>query len=53
MTKDDMNTETYEYSGSGTDNDAAAQDEVAFNPRRTKPEDELQEAKRANDVCLS
>ncbi|SLM34063.1 hypothetical protein LPUS_02737 [Lasallia pustulata] len=38
--KDSIQAEATEYSKSGTDDDAARQEEAAFDPEKTSPEDE-------------
>ena len=42
--RDSINTEATEYSKSGTDDGAARQEEAAFDPGNTKPEEELKKA---------
>lgn len=42
--KDDLKPEPNEYSKSGSDDAAAAVEDTAFNPNKTKPEEEHQSA---------
>jgi len=42
--KDSINTDHTEYSKSGTDNETAEQEEAAFSPKETRPEEELKTA---------
>lgn len=49
--KDSINRESTEYSKSGTDDQVAAQDDAAFNPDKTSPEDEMESA--GNEVIIS
>ena len=47
--KHSINTETTEYSKSGTDN-SATHDNVAFDPKKTSPEGEKDTAGKGDDV---
>jgi len=47
--KDSINREPTEYSKSGTDDQAAAQEEAAFDPNDTNPESEKKTAGEGND----
>jgi len=49
MNKDRINTESTEYSKSGTDNEAANQESVAFNPDVTDPAAEKKKAGESNE----
>lgn len=49
--KDTINTETTEYSKSGTD-DSAAHEKVAFDPKTTSPEQEKIDAGKENKVSI-
>jgi hypothetical protein len=51
--KDSIDREPTEYSKSGTDDQAAAQEEAAFNPHDTNPESQKKTAGEGNDVCAS
>jgi len=48
--RNSINTESNEYTKSSTDNDAAAQDQAAYDPKKTSPESELKSAERRNEV---
>jgi len=48
--KDSIDTEATEYSKSGTDDGAARQEDAAFNPNKTGPEDEKNTAGDGNNV---
>jgi len=47
--KDSIDTEATEYSKSGTDDGAARQEDAAFNPNKTGPEDEKNTAGDGNN----
>ncbi|MCJ1351342.1 MAG: hypothetical protein MMC33_001326 [Icmadophila ericetorum] len=42
--KDSINTEATEYSKSGTDDEAARQEDTAYNPNKTDPDDQRKSA---------
>lgn len=48
--RDSINTEATEYSKSGTDDGAAAQEEAAFDPKTTDPQEEKKIAGKGNEV---
>ncbi|KAI9673048.1 MAG: hypothetical protein M1817_003212 [Caeruleum heppii] len=48
--KDSINTEATEYSKSGTDDQAAHEDQAAFDPNQTAPETEKQTADQESGV---
>jgi len=48
--KDSINRESNEYAKSGTDDQAAAQDDAAYNPNKTSPEDQKETAGVGNEV---
>lgn len=48
--KDSIDTEATEYSKSGTDDGAAAQEEAAFDPSTTDPQEEKNIAGKGNEV---
>lgn len=50
--KDSMNTEATEYSKSGTDDEAARQEDAAFDPSKTSPESQKKKAGEGNEVSL-
>jgi hypothetical protein len=50
--KDSINTEATEYTKSGTDDGAAAQEEAAFDPNNTSPEGEMKKAGEGNEVSF-
>ncbi|KAH6700622.1 hypothetical protein BKA61DRAFT_620868 [Leptodontidium sp. MPI-SDFR-AT-0119] len=47
--RDSINTEATEYSKSGTDDGAAAQEEAAFDPKTTDPQEEKKIAGKGNE----
>lgn len=51
--KDSINTEATEYSKSGTDDEAAKQEEAAFDPSKTSPEEQKDAAGEGNEVFWS
>ena len=51
--KDSINRESTEYSKSGTDDQAAAMEEAAFDPSKTKPEEQKKMAGKGNAVSAS
>jgi hypothetical protein len=50
--KDSIDTEATEYTKSGTDDGAARQENAAFDPSKTSPEEERNVAGEGNEVCL-
>jgi hypothetical protein len=50
--RNSINAEATEYTKSGTDNTAAEQDEAAFDPKKTDPQQEKETAGEGTEVCL-
>jgi len=50
--KDSINTEATEYSKSATDDEGARQEEAAFNPNITDPQEENEKAGESTGVSL-
>jgi len=50
--KDSINTEATEYSKSATDDEGARQEEAAFNPNITDPQEEKEKAGKSTGVSL-
>jgi hypothetical protein len=50
--RNSINTEPTEYSKSGTDSAVAENEDAAFDPEKTRPEDEKKAAGKGNDVCV-
>lgn len=48
--RNSINTEATEYSKSGTDDQAAKQDDAAFDPSKTSPEEQKATAGKGNEV---
>jgi hypothetical protein len=48
--KDSINTDRSEYSKSGTDDDAAQNEQTAFDPNQTAPGEEKDKAGEGNEV---
>lgn len=48
--RESINTEATEYTKSGTDDGAAKQEEAAFDPRQTRPEQEKNTAGEGTEV---
>jgi hypothetical protein len=51
--KDSINTDATEYSKSGTDDDAAKNEQAAFDPSQTAPGEEKEKAGEGNEVWLA
>ena len=51
--KDSIDTEATEYSKSGTDDAAARQEDAAFDPNKTDPEEQMETAGKGTDVLLA
>ena len=52
--RESINTESTEHTKSSTDDEAAAQNQAAYDPSRTSPESEMESAQKGNKVgCLS
>ena len=49
--KDSIDRSSIEYSRSGTDGDVAQNEEASFDPKTTRPEQELEKAGEGNEVC--
>jgi len=49
--KDSINNESTEYSKSGSDDQVARQEDAAFDPNKTDPEDQKETAAKGNEVC--
>ncbi|MCJ1243574.1 hypothetical protein MMC30_000771 [Trapelia coarctata] len=47
--KDSINNESTEYSKSGSDDQAARQEDAAYNPNKTDPEDQKETAAKGNE----
>lgn len=48
--RNSINTEATEYTKSGTDDQAAKQEEAAFDPSKTSPEEQKDKAGEGNEV---
>ena len=51
--KDSINRESTEYSKSGTDDEAAAMNDAAFDPSKTSPEEQMETAGKESAVSGS
>jgi len=51
--KDSINTDTTEYSKSGTDDDAVRNEQAAFDPNQTAPGEQKEKAGEGNKVRLA
>ncbi len=50
--KDSINREAYEYTRSGTDSNVAQNEKAAFDPKTTRPDEEMSKAGEGNEVSL-